>query len=121
MRKIAQNNFWHCFTETSCSLKMKRTMRIMSTRNLNNNRYKIDRLRVRADKFCPIFQWRDLVDLVVVVVGPSHLLGMGEVVAEVTPVEVVERIPVVVGEDLIMSGAINEITCVAGHLLVMVW
>ena len=73
----------------------------------------------RADKFCPIFQWRDLVDLVVV--GPSHLLGMGEVVAEVTPVEVVERIPVVVGEDLIMSGAINEITCVAGHLLVMVW
>ena len=76
----------------------------------------------RADKFCPIFQWRDLVDLVVVVVvGPNHLLGMGEVVAEVTPVEVVERIPVVVGEDLIMSGAINEITCVAGHLLVMVW
>ena len=73
----------------------------------------------RAEKFCPIFQWRDLVDLVVV--GPSHLLGMGEVVAEVTPVEVVERIPVVVGEDLIMSGAINEITCVAGHLLVMVW
>ena len=73
----------------------------------------------RADKFCPIFQWRDLVDLVVV--GLSHLLGMGEVVAEVTPVEVVERIPVVVGEDLIMSGAINEITCVAGHLLVMVW
>ena len=75
----------------------------------------------RADKFCPIFQWRDLVDLVVVVVGPNHLLGMGEVVAEVTPVEVVERISVVVGEDLIMSGAINEITCVAGHLLVMVW
>ena len=73
----------------------------------------------RADKFCPIFQWRDLVDLVVV--GPSHLLGMGEVVAEVTPVEVVERIPVVVGEDLIMSGVIKEITCVAGHLLVMVW
>ena len=74
----------------------------------------------RADKFCPIFQWRDLVDLVVV--GPIHLLGMGEVVAEVTPVEVVvERISVVVGEDLIMSGAINEITCVAGHLLVMVW
>lgn len=74
----------------------------------------------RADKFCPIFQWRDLVDLVVV--GPSHLLGMGEVVVEVTPVEVVvERISVVVGEDLIMSGAINEITCVAGHLLVMVW
>lgn len=73
----------------------------------------------RADKLCPMFQWRDLVDLVVV--GPSHILGMGEVVAEVTPVEVVERIPVVVGEDLIMSGAINEITCVAGHLLVMVW
>ena len=73
----------------------------------------------RADKFCPNFQWQDLVDLVVV--GPSHLLGMGEVVAEVTPVEVVERIPVVVGEDLIMSGAINEITCVAGHLLVIVW
>ena len=79
----------------------------------------VQEMEIAVDKFSPIFQWRDLVDLVVVVVGPSHLLGMGEVVAEVTPVEVVERIPVVVGEDLIMS--INEITCVAGHLLVMVW
>ncbi len=71
----------------------------------------------RADKFCPIFQWRGLVDLVVV--APSHFQGVGEV--EVTPVEVVERIPVVVGEDLIMSGEINKITCITGHLLVMVW
>ena len=40
---------------------------------------------------------------------------------DVTPVEGVESIPVVVGEDLIMSGEINEITCITGHLLVMVW
>ena len=72
----------------------------------------------RADKFRPILKGRGLVDLVVV--GPSHLQGVGEVV-EVTPVEVVERIPVVVGEDLIMSGEINKITCITGHLLVMVW
>ena len=73
----------------------------------------------RADKFRPILKGRGLVDLVVV--GPSHLQGVGEVVVEVTPVEVVERIPVVVGEDLIMSGEINKITCITGHLLVMVW
>ena len=49
-REIAQkctNNFWHCFTETSCPLRKKRTMRIMSTRNSNNNRNTIDRLRAR--------------------------------------------------------------------------
>ena len=40
---------------------------------------------------------------------------------EVTPVEMVESIPVVVGEDLITSGEINKITVVTGHLLVMVW
>ena len=73
----------------------------------------------RADKFRPILKGRGLVDLVVV--RPSHLQGVGEVVVEVTPVEVVERIPVVVGEDLIMSGEINKITCITGHLLVMVW
>ena len=66
-----------------------------------------------------ILQWRGLVDLVVV--GPSHLQGAGEAVVEVTSVEVVERIPVVVEEDLIMSGEINKITCITGHLLVMVW
>ena len=58
-----------------------------------------------------------LVDLVV---GPGHVLGVGEVV-EVTLVGVVERLPAVVGEDLIMSGEINKITCITGHLLVMVW
>ena len=73
----------------------------------------------QADKFLPILQWRGLVDLVVV--GPSHLQGAGEAVVEVTPVEVVERIPVVVEEDLIMSGEINKITCITGRLLVMVW
>ena len=72
----------------------------------------------RADKFRSVLKGWGLVDLVVV--GPSHLQGVGEVV-EVTPVEVVERIPVVVGEDLIMSGEINKITCITGHLLVMVW
>ena len=76
----------------------------------------------RADKFRPVLKGRGLVGLVdLVVVGPSHLQGVGEVVVEVTPVEVVERIPVVVGEDLIMSGEINKITCITGHLLVMVW
>ena len=75
----------------------------------------------RADKFRSVLKGWGLVDLVdLVVVGPSHLQGVGEVV-EVTPVEVVERIPVVVGEDLIMSGEINKITCITGHLLVMVW
>ena len=73
----------------------------------------------RADKFRSVLKGWSLVDLVVV--GPSHLQGVGEVVVEVTPVEVVERIPVVVGEDLIMSGEINKITCTTGHLLVMVW
>ena len=73
----------------------------------------------QADKFLPILQWRGLVDLVVV--GPSHLQGAGEAVVEVTPVEVVERIPVVVEEDLIMSGEINKITCITGRLLVVVW
>ena len=73
----------------------------------------------QADTFLPILQWRGLVDLVVV--GPSHLQGAGEAVVEVTPVEVVERIPVVVEEDLIMSGEINKITCITGRLLVMVW
>ena len=73
----------------------------------------------RADKFRSVLKGWGLVDLVVV--GPSHLQGVGEVVVEVTPVEVVERIPVVVGEDLIMSGEINKITCTTGHLLVMVW
>ena len=73
----------------------------------------------RADKFRSVLKAWGLVDLVVV--GPSHLQGVGEVVVEVTPVEVVERIPVVVGEDLIMSGEINKITCITGHLLVMVW
>ena len=53
--------------------------------------------------------------------GAQSPSGRGEVVVEVTPVEVVERIPVVVGEDLIMSGEINKITCITGHLLVMVW
>ena len=73
----------------------------------------------QADKFLLILQWRGLVDLVVV--GPSHLQGAGEAVVEVTPVEVVERIPAVVEEDLIMLGEINKITCITGHLLVMVW
>ena len=78
-------------------------------------------LRVdRADEFRPVFQWGGLVDLVVGVVGPGHVLGVGEVV-EVTLVGVVERLPAVVGEDLIMSGEINKITCITGHLLVMVW
>ena len=70
-----------------------------------------------AEKFGPVLKWRGLVDLVVV--APSHFQGVGEV--EVTLVEVVERIPVAVGEDLIMSGEINKITCITGHLLVMVW
>ena len=79
----------------------------------------------RVDKFRPVLNWRGLVDLAVGVVGPSHVYGVGEVVGEevvgVTPVEAVESIPAVVGEDLIMSGEINEITCITGHLLVMVW
>ena len=56
------------------------------------------------------------------VVGPRHIHGVGKVVVVVglTPVEAVESIPVVVGEDLIMSGEINKITCITGHLLVMV-
>ena len=73
-----------------------------------------------VDKFRPVLKWRGLVDLVVGVVGPGHVLGVGEVV-EVTLVGVVERLPAVVGEDLIMSGEINKITCITGHLLVMVW
>ena len=73
----------------------------------------------QADKFFPILQWRGLVDLVVV--GHSHLQAAGEAVVEVTLVEVVERIPAVVEEDLIMSGEIIKITCITGHLLVMVW
>ena len=81
-------------------------------------------LRVdRADEIRPVFQrggLMDLVDLVVGVVGSSQVLGVGEVV-EVTLVGVVERLPAVVGEDLIMSGEINKITCITGHLLVMVW
>ena len=52
--------------------------------------------------------------------GARHVLGVGEVV-EVTLVGVVEGLPAVVGEDLIMSGEINKITCITGHLLVMVW
>ena len=78
----------------------------------------------RVDKFRPVLNWRGLVDLAVGVagvVGFSHIHGVGEVVVGVTPVEAVESIPVVVGEDLIMSGEINEITCITGHLLVMVW
>ena len=79
----------------------------------------------RVDKFRPVLDWRGLVDLAVGVVGPSHVYGMREVLGEevvgVTPVEAVESIPVVVGEDLIMSGEINKITCITGHLLVMVW
>ena len=76
----------------------------------------------RVDNFRPVLNWRGLVDLAVGVVGPSHIHGVGEVVVVgVTPVEAVESIPVVVGEDLIMSGEINEITCITGHLLVMVW
>ena len=59
-------------------------------------------------------------DLVVGVVGPGHVLGVGKVV-EVTQVGVVERLLAVVGEDLIMSGEINKITCITRHLLVMVW
>ena len=59
-------------------------------------------------------------DLVEEVVGPGHVLGVGEVV-EVTLVGVVERLPAVAGEDLIMSGEINKITAVIGHHLVMVW
>ena len=59
-------------------------------------------------------------DLVVGVVGPGHVLGVGEVV-EVTQVGVVERLLAVVGGDLIMSGEINKITCITRHLLVMVW
>ena len=74
----------------------------------------------RVDKFRPVLNWRGLVDLAGVV-GLSHIHGVGEVVVGVTPVEAVESIPVVVGEDLIMSGEINEITCITGHLLVMVW
>ena len=81
-------------------------------------------LRVdRADEIRPVFQrggLMDLVDLVVGVVGSSQVLGVGEVV-EVTLVGVVERLPAVVGEDLIMSGEINKITAVIGHHLVMVW
>ena len=73
----------------------------------------------QADRFFPFLQWQGLVDLVVV--GPSHLQGAGEAVVEVTPVEVVERIAAVVEEDLIMLGEINKITCITGHLLVMVW
>ena len=76
-----------------------------------------------VDKFRPVLKWRGLVDLVVGVVGvvrPGHVLGVGEVV-EVTLVGVVEGLPAVVGEDLIMSGEINKITCITGHLLVMVW
>ena len=74
----------------------------------------------RVDNFRPVLNWRGLVDLAVGVVGPSHVYGVGEVVG-VTSVEAVESIPVVVGEDLIMSGEINKITCITGHLLVMVW
>ena len=81
-------------------------------------------LRVdRADEIRPVFQrggLMDLVDLVVGVVGSSQVLGVGEVV-EVTLVGVVERLPAVAGEDLIMSGEINKITAVIGHHLVMVW
>ena len=55
-----------------------------------------------VDKFRPVLKWRGLVDLVVGVVGPSHVYGVGEVVGEVTLVEVVESIPAVVGEDLII-------------------
>ena len=84
-------------------------------------------LRVdRADEFRPVFQRGSLVDLVDLVVGvvgvkgSSQVLGVGEVV-EVTLVGVVERLPAVVGEDLIMSGEINKITAVIGHHLVMVW
>ena len=81
-------------------------------------------LRVdRADEIRPVFQrggLMDLVDLVVGVVGSSQVLGVGEVV-EVTLVGVVERLPAVAGEDLIMSGEINRITAVIGHHLVMVW
>ena len=73
----------------------------------------------RVDNFRPVLNWRGLVDLAVGVVG--HIHGVGEVVVGVTPVEAVESIPVVVGEDLIMSGEINKITCITGHLLVMVW
>ena len=77
----------------------------------------------RVDKFRPVLNWRGLVDLAVGVVGPRHIHGVGKVVVVVgvTPVEAVESIPVVVGEDLIMSGEINKITCITGHLLVMVW
>ena len=80
----------------------------------------------RVDEFRPVLNWRGLVDLavgVVGVVGPRHIHGVGKVVVVVgvTPVEAVESIPVVVGEDLIMSGEINKITCITGHLLVMVW
>ena len=55
-----------------------------------------------VDNFRPVLKWRGLVDLVVGVVGPSHVYGVGEVVGEVTLVEVVESIPAVVGEDLII-------------------
>ena len=75
----------------------------------------------RVDNFRPVLNWRGLVDLAVGVVGPSHIHRVGEVVVGVTPVEAVESFPVVVGEDLIMSGEINKITCIAGHILVMVW
>ena len=57
-------------------------------------------------------------DLVVGVVG-SNYLQVGEV--EVTPVEEVESISVVVGEYLIMSEEIKKVTCQAGNLLAMVW
>ena len=82
-------------------------------------------LRVdRADEIRPVFQrggLMDLVDLVVGVVGSSQVLGVVGEVVEVTLVGVVERLPAVAGEDLIMSGEINKITAVIGHHLVMVW
>ena len=74
-----------------------------------------------VDKFRPVLKWPGLVDLVVGVVGPSHVYGVGEVVGEVTLVEVVESIPAVVGEDLIISGEINKVSAVSEQLLVMVW
>ena len=59
-------------------------------------------------------------DLVVGVVG-SNYVQVGEVEVEVTPVEEVESISVVVGEYLIMSEEIKKVTCQAGNLLAMVW
>ena len=61
-------------------------------------------------------------DLVVGVVGSNYLqVGEVEVEVEVTPVEEVESISVVVGEYLIMSEEIKKVTCQAGNLLAMVW